>query len=310
VRVAPYSLAIMFYEDDTTNIMQTWKIIGTGLLISVLVRGCPDTAKQSTNVPDAQPIQAPNTQRDSGSLPKPDSSLLKLPIVSPASPRLSKGIQDSFSNPIARNRPPDSEKTQLTSSQISVIPSVGKEVSSRLVRQEPETNSDVSHVQSNFSVGGEGRQSLINQESDQPARVNALNLPSTETEQRPVLENILKPISENSLTPALENNTTTSTTEENVAPQNQPFSSPVASSSSERGSGRCDYPWEFDLAGNLCGDRAASKRPNLSAGSAVGSYSAPIRAYSIPPSSSGSTYVRGYFRRDGTYVRGHSRRRR
>ncbi|QYO63311.1 hypothetical protein [Leptolyngbya sp. 7M] len=234
--------------------------------------------------------------------------MLKIPSISPVSPLLPKGIQDSSSSPIARNHPADSEKAQSTSSQISIIPSVGRDASSRVIQQEPETNFDISHIQANVPVDGEGHQSLINQGSDQRAKVRVLELPNVETERRPVLENTLEPISENSLNPALRSNTTTSTTEESVAPQNQPFSSPVASSSSESGSGRCDYPWEFDSAGNRCGDRAASERPNLSTGTAVGSYSAPIRSYSIPTSSYGSTYVRGYFRRDGTYVRGHFRR--
>jgi hypothetical protein len=280
------------------------------LLISVFVRGCPDTTKQSTSVADTQPLQAPNTQRESALSRKLPLSLLKIPSISPVPPLLTKGIQDSSSSPVARNRPTDSKKDQSTSSQISVISPVSGEVSSRIIQQEPETNFDVSRVHANVSVDGEGRQSLINQGSDQRTKVRVLESPKVETERRPVLENALEPLSEHALNPVLRRDTTTATNEETVAPQNQPFFSPSVPSSSERGSERCNYPWEFDSAGNRCGDRAASERPNLSTGNAVGSYSAPIRSYSIPTSSYGSTYVRGYFRRDGTYVRGHSRKRR
>jgi hypothetical protein len=288
--------------------MQTWKLIGVGLLISVLVRGCPDAAKQSTSFAEKQSLQSPNTQIESALSSKIPSSLLKLPSISPVSPLLHKDIQNSSPSSVARNRPADSEKSQQTSSQISVIPSVGKEASSRVIQQEPETNFDVSRVQANVPVDGESRQSLIDRGSAQRAKVSVLEFPNVETELRPTLENALEPLSENSFNPALRSDTTTSTNEENIAPQDQRLSSPVVSSSFESGSGRCNYSWEFDSAGNRCGDRAASEQPNLSTGSAVGSYSAPIRSYSIPTSSYGSTYVRGYFRRDGTYVRGHSRR--
>jgi len=269
--------------------MQTWKLIGVGLLISVLVRGCPDTTEQSASTSDKQPLQAPNTQREFGLSSKPPSSLLNFPSVAPVPSLLPKGIQDSSSSPVDRNRPADSKKAQSTSSQIPVIPSVDREVLSRVIQQEPETNFDVSRVQANLPVGREGRQSLIDQgsDSDQRTKVSVSKLPNVETERSDI---------------------TTSTNEENVASENQPFSNPVASSSSESSSGRCGYPWEFDSAGNRCGDRAASERPNLSTGNAVGGYSVPIRSYSIPTSSYGSTYVRGYVRRDGTYVRGHSRR--
>lgn len=288
--------------------MQIWKLIGVGLLISVLVRGCPDTTKQSTSAADTQPLQAPNTQRESSLSSKPPSSLLKIPSISPVSPLLPRGTQNSSSSSVARNLPADSEKAQSTSTQISVLPSVGRAIPSRVTQQEPKTSFNASRIQANAPVDGESRQSSINQASDQGAEVSVLESPNVETERRPVLQNTLEPLSENSLNPSLRSDTTTSASEENLAPQNQPLSSPVVSSSSESGSGRCNYSWEFDSAGKRCGDRAASERPNLNTGNAVGSYSAPIRSYSIPTSSYGSTYVRGYVRKDGTYVRGHSRR--
>jgi hypothetical protein len=290
--------------------MKTWKLIGVGLLISVLVRGCPNTAEQSTSVSDTQPLQSPNTQKESSLSSKPPSSLLKLPSIPPVSPLPPKGTQDSSSTPIARNLSADSEKAQSTSSQISVLPSVSGAISSRVVQQDLEPDFNVPRVQDNVPVDGESRQNIINQRPDQSVEASVLDLPNIETEQRSLVENVPESPSENSLNSALRRDTTASTDEENVAPQNQPLSSPVISSSSESGSGKCNYPWELDSAGNRCGDRAASERPNLSTGNAVGKYSAPIRSYSIPTSSYGSTYVRGYFRKNGTYVRGHSRRRR
>lgn len=61
----------------------------------------------------------------------------------------------------------------------------------------------------------------------------------------------------------------------------------------------CRYPDDIDSAGRRCGARAASVRP----GGALGGIG--YSGYS-----GGSTYVRGYYRKDGTYVRGHTRRRR
>jgi len=119
--------------------MQTWKLIGVGLLISILVRGCPDTTKQSASVANTQPLQAPSTQRESSLSGKPPSSLLKSHSISPVSPLLPKGIQDSLSSPVARNLPANSEKAQSTSAQISVIPSDSRAVSSRVIQQKPET---------------------------------------------------------------------------------------------------------------------------------------------------------------------------
>ena len=65
-------------------------------------------------------------------------------------------------------------------------------------------------------------------------------------------------------------------------------------------SGSCDYSWQTDFAGRSCGDRAASVRSG-----GTSSYSS---SSSSASSSSGSTYVNGYTRKDGTSVRGYSRR--
>ena len=247
--------------------MQTWKLIGVGLLIAILVRGCPDAAKQSTSLPEKQPLQVLSTQSKSSLSSKTPLPLLKLPNISSVSPLLPKDIQDSSSSSIARNRPTDSEKSQSPSSQISVPPPLAKEAPSRMAQQEPETNFDTSRDQANVPV-----------------------------------DETVAPQNQRFSTPV--------PVDETVAPQNQRFSTPVVSPSSESASGRCNYPWELDSAGNQCGNRAASERPNLSTGSAVGSYSPPFRSYSIPTSSYDSTYVRGYVRRNGTYVRGYSRRNR
>lgn len=66
--------------------------------------------------------------------------------------------------------------------------------------------------------------------------------------------------------------------------------------------GNCLYPDDLDAAGRRCGARSAYSRP--------GGYEPTYQpSYSYTPTSTGSVQVRGYYRRDGTYVRSHSRRR-
>jgi hypothetical protein len=107
--------------------------------------------------------------------------------------------------------------------------------------------------------------------------------------------------------------------EENLARENLysvQATAPIKPSTLSSGSGKCDSPSDYDSAGNHCGERAASKRPNLSSGNPNPTYTythPPVSSASsdysyTPPVSSGGTYVRGYFRKNGTYVRGHSRR--
>ena len=66
-------------------------------------------------------------------------------------------------------------------------------------------------------------------------------------------------------------------------------------------SGNCPTPESVDAAGHRCGGRSAASRP--------GGYD----GYSTAPRSSvysgGPIQVRGYYRKNGTYVRPHSRRR-
>ncbi len=78
----------------------------------------------------------------------------------------------------------------------------------------------------------------------------------------------------------------------------------AAASSTQTGSfgsysGNCPTPESLDAAGRRCGLRSAASRPGGYSG--YGTYSS--------GSSGGSTYVRGYYRKNGTYVRGHTRRR-
>ncbi|MFH7030496.1 MAG: hypothetical protein ACHBN1_35350 [Heteroscytonema crispum UTEX LB 1556] len=70
-------------------------------------------------------------------------------------------------------------------------------------------------------------------------------------------------------------------------------------SSGSNSSGNCNYPDDLDSRGRHCGAIAASERPEAWTGVSPSSYSG-----------LGSTYVRGYTRKDGTYVRGHYRSRR
>ena len=75
------------------------------------------------------------------------------------------------------------------------------------------------------------------------------------------------------------------------------------SSSGSKGAGICDYPEQLDSAGRRCGERAASERPGGRLGGSS-SYNP-----SSSGASSGSVYVHGYTRRDGTYVHSHTRSR-
>lgn len=65
--------------------------------------------------------------------------------------------------------------------------------------------------------------------------------------------------------------------------------------------GNCPTPESLDAAGRRCGLRSAASRPGGYDG--YGSWATPVRSYG------GSVYVRGYYRKNGTYVRGYSRRR-
>ncbi len=65
--------------------------------------------------------------------------------------------------------------------------------------------------------------------------------------------------------------------------------------------GNCPTPDSLDAAGNRCGARSAASRP--------GGYDGYGRWERTPTNSGGSIRVRGYYRKDGTYVRPHTRRR-
>lgn len=91
----------------------------------------------------------------------------------------------------------------------------------------------------------------------------------------------------------------------NTETDNSISASSYSNSSGSSGSGNCDYSWQTDSAGHSCGNRAASVR----LGGRLGGTSSYSSGSSYSGRSSGSTYVRGYTRGNGTYVRGHYRRR-
>ncbi|MDQ0998072.1 hypothetical protein QFZ34_003254 [Phyllobacterium ifriqiyense] len=68
----------------------------------------------------------------------------------------------------------------------------------------------------------------------------------------------------------------------------------------------CPTPDSYDAAGRRCGGRSAASRPGGYDG-----YSswAPTFRSSYRASSGRATFVRGYYRKNGTYVRSHTRRR-
>ncbi|QAS80173.1 hypothetical protein CO657_19780 [Rhizobium acidisoli] len=77
--------------------------------------------------------------------------------------------------------------------------------------------------------------------------------------------------------------------------------SSVYSPSTRVYTGNCPMPESLDAAGRRCGARSAASRPGGYDG--YSSWARPT------PSYGGSVYVRGYYRKNGTYVRGYTRRR-
>jgi hypothetical protein len=65
--------------------------------------------------------------------------------------------------------------------------------------------------------------------------------------------------------------------------------------------GNCPTPESLDAAGHRCGARSAASRPGGYSG--YGTWATPARSYG------GTVNVRGYYRKNGTYVRSYSRRR-
>ena len=350
--------------------MQIWKLIGVGLLISALMRGCPDTEKQSSsNITEKDQLRSshvsdiPSIAREASSrvvqqesetsfevpfvqanvpvggevhkslinqesdqrAQRATASPLELPNLEterrPALANTSEPLSESSLNPVLRgdittheenvtlqNHPLSSPVVSSSSESISggcrlasepIDPFIESTVQSDTIN--PFLDTPLSESSLNPTLRSDTN---TNEESvalqDQPLFTPVLSSHSESSSERC---NHLEPLSEKS---PLRSDTTTN--EESAALQDQSLSTPVLSSRSEGSSERCKYPWELDSAGNRCGDRAASERPNLSTVNTIDSYSAPIPSYYIPTSGYGSTYVRGYFRKDGTYVRGHYRR--
>jgi predicted secreted protein len=71
-------------------------------------------------------------------------------------------------------------------------------------------------------------------------------------------------------------------------------------SSSRAYTGNCPTPESLDAAGHRCGARSAASRPGGYSG--YGTWATSARSY-------GTVNVRGYYRKNGTYVRSYSRRR-
>lgn len=283
-------------------ITQNWKLIGIGLLIASFVRGCPQTIQHSPSLTEKTPLQSLATNRPSDSSDGIASPLFRTSKKSFVPTQLSQSGQLSS---IVKNKPALNEKTQSTSPQLSTILAQEKQKTNFKKDQSISRNSDIS----GFQAKENRTPNFTNQDTEPPTEVK--NLQDSQIEIKPQLipDITSKALSENPSNP-IERNIYSSTSS-NTTSQNSQFSSPVISSSPKSTAGNCDYPWELDSTGNRCGDRAASEQPNLTPGSTSNQYSPSLsNRYSIPILSSGSTYVRSYTRKDGTYVRGHSRRKR
>lgn len=87
-----------------------------------------------------------------------------------------------------------------------------------------------------------------------------------------------------------------------VMAQDPSFGGLSSTTSGRTYSGNCPTPESLDAAGRRCGARSAASK--------AGGYDGYSSSASNSPSYSvGTTYVRGYYRKNGTYVRSHSRRR-
>jgi hypothetical protein len=291
--------------------MQIWARIGAGLLICALARGCSNAEKPPTSLGGKQPLQ---TESSSG-VDKPVAPMPFLPqpfANLPVSKLPSRNIQGTLLIPGLAN----STKTQPKPPQVTAIPGITEASVNPKSQREQDNISEIDSAQL-ASADTESQADSINPDPDPPPGISASDdseaLPQLEPEARETLkdspENLdgLRPVS----------NSYPSDHQRNVTPDGQSPSPSVVTANSQGSSGRCDYPWDFDSAGNRCGDRAASERPNSTIKSTTPVYAPPIRTYSppthtySPPTSSfGSTYVRSYTRKNGTVVRGHFRRRR
>jgi hypothetical protein len=118
-------------------------------------------------------------------------------------------------------------------------------------------------------------------------------------QDEPIVQSSLPNKNPNSL-PTVAPNYLTQSTPDNSAPVTPSYGSSYK--------GNCACPDDLDSAGHRCGARSAYSRS--------GGYNAvctPTQSFAyLPktPSYGGTTYVRGYYRKNGTYVRPYTRRRR
>lgn len=292
------------FSEGGDMITRNWKLIGIGLLITGFVRGCPQPIQQSKSPTEKQPLQSLETNKTPDSSDGSPSSLFRIPKTPFVFTRSSESSQlDS----IVRNQAVLNAKTQSKSPQLSTILVEEKRKTSLKNDQITSRNFGISRFQTTESDNS----NFTDQDPAPPAEVENSQGSRIEITPKLVPGGQLEPsdpLAESPPNPAERN--TFSSTESSLASQNPQFPNPVVSTNPQSTSGNCDYPWEINSAGNRCGDRAASERPNLMSGSTSNSYSPPLsNRYSVPISSFGSTYVKPHMR-NGHYVRGHYRRKR
>jgi hypothetical protein len=307
--------------------MKHWLSIGIYLFLITLLKGGCTTLKRtpiSTNQatqPTASVAEPPESTSPTGGSISPASIPTKLPKIS--SPAQIPSLRSQRQQPIASK----TDAPNVTNSSKSALISPKKPDFEQSIRPEtvpvdPEVAfSDADPVPLPIATSSE----LPEGPSTQlPAERSSDPLVSIEGNPRSRQDRDLTGQTRESLYPM-----------QALAPMNQ------VSSTSSTGSGRCDYPSDYDSAGNRCGERAAITQPNLSPVQPIYSYSPPkfdarfsspykkIRIPEVPAASTrlnlgrvksiyasptkiysgvGSTYVNGYFRKNGTYVRGHHRR--
>jgi hypothetical protein len=317
--------------------MKTWKAIGTGLLISGSIKFCLHLAMQALTLNQEQAIQVSNIKTEPNKSDKTRDSTSKIPRKTSLDPQKTNDTSSFLSNLEDKKYSPDVEKS-------SIILPPEENSNSRAVDQSEQSYEQPQVAENiDFDRDEKFNEPKNNQNTEERINIQDDSSKYSEIESQPEKKGEITP--ESSHASYLRQEVTSSinppkVSENTSVPQPQisfipvivavpedsrlaegkillrkdsrdsedlNFSGSATPSNSENSSGICNYSWELDEAGNQCGNRASSEKDNTKR--ITSTYIPSAHTYIPPTSSYGSTYVRGYVRKDGTYVRGHSRRR-
>ena len=287
--------------------MKSWLLLGTGLLLITAMKGCTQTEQPSASLPNKQPIEVLNRTQASPISTNLEFSSLKKSDKSSIPPSTSENTKVNLSSPkfSTPSRPSNlGEEQKISSLPIDLI-------SSQSIK-----NSNLTHASN---------------EHDPAPPVTQSNFTDIHNEQEVQKQNTKDQLNYLSKPFPTAQNTTQKYRDDDTDAVPVTLEVPKLTglgkvAGEQRSSGKCDLPWELDLAGNICGNRASSERPNTNVENVLtqptyvnpGTIFRPFvhhdsvrqPTYLAPLSNHGATSVRGYVRRDGTYVRPHFRRKR